>query len=764
MGKNIVVSLVVSLLLTLGVNAESDGPYVFYAGNTVTVSTITNSNSVQKETYTVGDDVAVLCAVSETGDEFSIPLRKNHQVGPVQYAAASKIVAISDIEGNFKGLTNLMEKAGVINSKLEWTFGTGHFVLIGDVFDRGTRVTECLWLLYKLEAEAEAAGGRVHMLLGNHEHLCLTGDYRYVENKYFSSVSTLGVSEYKDLFDRDTELGRWLRTKNTIVKIGNYVFNHAGVSPDLAQKGYSLSKVNAYLIDDIDGNVSSGSDFVSGSLGCIWYRGYVKAGSSYPKASSSDVAAVMDYLQATRIFVGHCKLGGIEKMYNGSVFGIDVEGNHGASYFEAFYFENGSGYSFDSYDGSKSLLFTDEVSVAQFTLETIESNGTISLSPELTVYDSASVVTVEATPAEGYRFIGWSGDLSGSENPTTIVMDSDKSIEMQCEKIVPGFTVTASAVNGECIITPKKDSYEKGEIVTVVPKKTWGFFFTGWGGDTASFDDTLRFSVEEDRILVGYFHSDPLKADPSFGLAGGNWALNGTLQQNLYAYAYGGAVVDSTELKGVEQGILTYSIPKQENENHWPGAGLGLYVKQSLKEVTHVRLTYKSDKPLYLQLADTVQAPWQKKIPATEEFVTVEIPVSELAQPEDWGLPVGTYNPDSLFDVKLTPAVDVAEGTHAGTIAITGLYLIGVTVADTESVVSAALQERVDYRFVGGTLHLNATEPTKVELYTLSGRVLMQKSLTRGVQKISCAGVAPGVRILRIATAKKETIESIIVR
>jgi hypothetical protein len=43
-------------------------------------------------------------------------------------------------------------------------------------------------------------------------------------------------------------------------------------------------------------------------------------------------------------------------------------------------------------------------------------------------YAAGTVVDVEATADSGWQFDSWSGDLSGSDNPTTITMDSDKTI------------------------------------------------------------------------------------------------------------------------------------------------------------------------------------------------------------------------------------------------------------------------------------------------------------------------------------------------
>jgi len=82
------------------------------------------------------------------------------QVPEDEYVLPETMFVISDIEGNFAGLKMILQSAGVIDKALHWSFGKGHFVFNGDLFDRGGQVTECLWFIYKLESEAEAAGGK----------------------------------------------------------------------------------------------------------------------------------------------------------------------------------------------------------------------------------------------------------------------------------------------------------------------------------------------------------------------------------------------------------------------------------------------------------------------------------------------------------------------------------------------------------------------------------------------------------------------------
>jgi len=59
---------------------------------------------------------------------------------------------------------------------------------------------------------------------------------------------------------------------------------------------------------------------------------------------------------------------------------------------------------------------------------TTGSGGTTNPSPGTHNYDFGEEVPVTAIPNSGYQFSGWSGDASGTSNPITITMDSDKSI------------------------------------------------------------------------------------------------------------------------------------------------------------------------------------------------------------------------------------------------------------------------------------------------------------------------------------------------
>ena len=55
-------------------------------------------------------------------------------------------------------------------------------------------------------------------------------------------------------------------------------------------------------------------------------------------------------------------------------------------------------------------------------------SGIVALDPPSGIYEEGTVVSVEATAAEGWEFDHWEDDLTGLQNPTSLLMDSDRSL------------------------------------------------------------------------------------------------------------------------------------------------------------------------------------------------------------------------------------------------------------------------------------------------------------------------------------------------
>jgi hypothetical protein len=324
----------------------ADGPWLFTSPRgTVRRQIVPRATALAVEVDTLPPTAAprLTCFVTETGTSFSFPLHAFPATQPAQYPAPSKMLVVSDIEGNFKGLQQLLTGTGVTNAHDQWQFGTGHLVFVGDMFDRGLQVTECLWLLYKLEQEAEQAGGKVHFLLGNHELMNLTGNYRYVRRKYRRNADSLHVA-YAQWYGPTTELGRWLRTKNVIERIGSTLFVHGGISPQVLAQHLSLDQLNHLTqqgIDVADRQALQGvAQLISQSdISPDWYRGIALA-----EAPAQHVQQVLRTYGAKTLVIGHTPSKQIHTLYQQQVIAIDIphQDHLEQGFMQALWWENGT--------------------------------------------------------------------------------------------------------------------------------------------------------------------------------------------------------------------------------------------------------------------------------------------------------------------------------------------------------------------------------------------------------------------------------------
>src|SRR5262245_39567688 len=85
------------------------------------------------------------------------------------WSDVQRVVAFGDVHGAADDLIGLLRAASVIDADLRWSAGASHVVSLGDLLDRGAQSREVMDLLMRLEDEAAAAGGALHVVLGNHE-------------------------------------------------------------------------------------------------------------------------------------------------------------------------------------------------------------------------------------------------------------------------------------------------------------------------------------------------------------------------------------------------------------------------------------------------------------------------------------------------------------------------------------------------------------------------------------------------------------------
>jgi hypothetical protein len=178
----------------------------------------------------------------EDRHETRIRLDTGEQRAPVSVTGVDSLYAIADIHGEYDNMVAVLRNAGLIDEDLRWSGGTAHLAVLGDMMSRGDDVTAVLWFLYRLEGEAREAGGRVHVVLGNHEFMVMLDDHRYVQPKE-ARISEMHGVPYDRMFDpRHSILGRWLTSKPVAMRVDDALMAHGGVSAEYLD--YSLESLD----------------------------------------------------------------------------------------------------------------------------------------------------------------------------------------------------------------------------------------------------------------------------------------------------------------------------------------------------------------------------------------------------------------------------------------------------------------------------------------------------------------------------------------
>lgn len=200
-------------------------------------------------------------------------------IGPstlVAQRATERVVAIGDIHGAEDSLVAILQAAGLIDQQRKWTGGRTRLVQTGDFTDRGPGVRNIMELLMRLEDEARRAGGRIEVLLGNHEGMNILRDRRDVSAEAYQSFADdnsearrsrafiahatiarrsgqelnrnewlrshpAGYMEYVEAMGPSGRFGRWLRSRKVVAKVDDSLFMHAGIDPQSAE---SIDDIN----------------------------------------------------------------------------------------------------------------------------------------------------------------------------------------------------------------------------------------------------------------------------------------------------------------------------------------------------------------------------------------------------------------------------------------------------------------------------------------------------------------------------------------
>ena len=295
-------------------------------------------------------------------------------------SSVHRIVAVGDLHGDFAAWRDIARAARLIDGKGSWIGGDATLMQTGDVVDRGPDSLKIVQDLMRLQREALRAHGQVIALVGNHEAMNVTGDFRYVsagdyaafadsrsdqrrENVYTANkdaieaayrqrdpkmtgdaikqawikATPLGLLEHQVAWRPDGTIGRWIVGNPAVVLLDGNLFVHGGISP--AYTHLSIAEINRQIGAALIAQSPDQQAILNDPLGPLWYRGLADEAAALPPDEfgvPASIAATLPPIEtqvenllsaygAKRIVIGHTPiLSGIAVLYSGRLIRIDT--------------------------------------------------------------------------------------------------------------------------------------------------------------------------------------------------------------------------------------------------------------------------------------------------------------------------------------------------------------------------------------------------------------------------------------------------------
>jgi hypothetical protein len=241
-----------------------------------------------------------------------------------EYPLPEKLIIIGDIHGDIKRFKGILLDANIINNNIEWIANPLNTIVIqmGDQVDSINREenikeweilpdTEMVYFTNFLDKIAQSKGGRVISVIGNHEFMNVIGNYSYVSQNSINN----NQKKRTELFKPGGILSSILSNRPIIVKIGNMLFSHAGITTNhyniLTKYNKDISHINKIWKRFVCSNKVFKADkeifdkMLLEDDGILWTRKLDNIG---------DLKSLLAKLNCNYMFVGHTVVPGIRNI------------------------------------------------------------------------------------------------------------------------------------------------------------------------------------------------------------------------------------------------------------------------------------------------------------------------------------------------------------------------------------------------------------------------------------------------------------------
>ncbi|MBI4320071.1 MAG: hypothetical protein HY675_16390 [Chloroflexi bacterium] len=144
----------------------------------------------------------------------------------------------------------------------------------------------------------------------------------------------------------------------------------------------------------------------------------------------------------------------------------------------------------------------------------VVGGGSLNPPPGANQYRAGTSVNLSAVPQQGWKFDGWTGDVTGNTPAITVAMDRQKAITANFSKVT---YILSTAVKGNGSISPAPGAanYDAGASVPLSASPATGWAFNGWTGDVTGSSSSMTTTMDRNKTITAVFVRPPKAVGPT---------------------------------------------------------------------------------------------------------------------------------------------------------------------------------------------------------------------------------------------------------
>jgi hypothetical protein len=397
------------------------------------------------------------------------------------------------------------------------------------------------------------------------------------------------------------------------------------------------------------------------------------------------------------------------------------------------------------------------------------------VTPQKGFFEDGSSVTIKASAVNGYTFKGWhkvsDGSLISTDNPYTFNITSDMNISAKYEALQSRIvTITVSgSKSASYTITPKKDIYYEGDVITIALNTHYLNNFLGWNDGNTDLSRTVTIAGNDVALTANFTEQAYLLAWDFHQLTGNNQSFT-NLAANHAADINNPGVMNYVTLDTIRTvstrnnkfttvGLVQQNCVARRTLIANFGKPDYLFIKFSTKGLTNlgVKSEIATDNSMFK--VQKLQYALDGKNYVDFKADTISGSIDMIWKKLEGSLPVAAENQDSVF-------VRWIADTSSERLFVTGVtasdydyaYISKIIVTATQFSGVNDLSAHNNFRAygVGNKLILRADVTGKAEVYALTGQKTGDLKINEGVNEFT--GFKSGIYLVRFGSEVQKVI------